>query len=64
MNEQQAHDVVYDYPTRVVARDAHGGVYGEGVAFSYSIVPVIGIRYDDGREIHWRHDLCDIKETD
>ena len=63
MNEQQASDAIRDYPTRVVARDGHGGIYGEGIAFSYSIVPVIGIRTDDGREFTWRHDMCEIKET-
>ena len=61
MNEQQANDAVRDYPTRVVARDGQGGVHGRGIVFAYSIVPVLHIRTDDGREFTWRHDMTEFE---
>lgn len=40
------------------------GHHGEGIAYGYSLVPVLMIELPDGTRTTWRHDLCEVIEED
>lgn len=58
MNESESKRAVADQ-ARVRLRYGTGEAFAEGRVLSYSMVPTVCIETDDGRRIHWRHDLAE-----
>lgn len=52
---------IYDYlGKKVVVKTAQGDIVGVGECVCGTTAPTLGINLPDGRQIHWRADLCEI----